>query len=62
VPLAAQCAGHERAAPVVKSACILTDHSGESIVKQDRKLVHCGLPVIRSATPFGGDIAQREPN
>lgn len=47
---------------VVKSACILTDQSGESIVKQNRKLIHGGLPVIRSASPLGGDIAQRRPD
>src|SRR5271165_4054192 len=34
----------------------------ETIVVEDRKLVHRLLPVVRRFSPVGGDIAQRQPD
>ena len=47
---------------VEKSVFILRDYLGESILVEDRELVHGGLPVVPRAAPVFGDVAQCQPN
>ena len=43
---------------VVKSDLILPHDAFKAVFIKYGELVHCGFPVVRSATPIGGDIAQ----
>ena len=47
---------------VGKSVVILRDALRESILVEDRELVHGSLPVVARAIPVFGDVAQRQPD